>query len=129
MSASEVMLACRDLTVTYAAAGALPLRSRRHHVQALRGVDIDIYARETLALVGESGCGKSTLARTLVRSIRPSSGNLLFKGADITALSGRALRALRRHLQIIFQDPFGSLNPRLSVGAAIAEPLIVHGLA
>jgi oligopeptide transport system ATP-binding protein len=129
MSAPEVMLACRQLTVTYEPTGAMPLRSRRNSVQALRGVDLDIYAGETLALVGESGSGKSTLARTLVRSIRPSSGNLVFRGSDITALSGRALRALRRHLQIIFQDPFGSLNPRLSVGAAIAEPLIVHGLA
>jgi oligopeptide/dipeptide ABC transporter ATP-binding protein len=129
MSAPKVMLACRQLTVTYAPTGAMPLRSRRNTVQALRGIDLDIYAGETLALVGESGSGKSTLARTLVRSIRPSSGNLVFKGSDITALSGRALRALRRHLQIIFQDPFGSLNPRLSVGAAVAEPLIVHGLA
>jgi oligopeptide transport system ATP-binding protein len=129
MSTPEVMLACRQLTVTYEPTGAMRLRSRRNAVQALRGVDLDIYAGETLALVGESGSGKSTLARTLVRSIRPSSGNLVFRGSDITALSGRALRALRRHLQIIFQDPFGSLNPRLSVGAAIAEPLIVHGLA
>ena len=129
MSTSEVMLACRQLTVTYEPKGALPLRSRHHAVQALRGVDLDIYAGETLALVGESGSGKSTLARTLVRSMRPTSGNLIFRGADITALSGRALRALRRHLQIIFQDPFGSLNPRLSVGAAVAEPLIVHDLA
>ena len=129
MSTPEVMLACRQLTVTYEATGATRLFSERNAVQALRGVDLDIYAGETFALVGESGSGKSTLARTLVRSIRPSSGNLVFRGSDITALSGRALRALRRHLQIIFQDPFGALNPRLSVGAAIAEPLIVHGLA
>jgi oligopeptide/dipeptide ABC transporter ATP-binding protein len=129
MSAPEVILACRKLNVTYEPTGVLPLRNRHPAVQALRSVDLDIYSGETLALVGESGSGKSTLARALVRSIQPSSGNLVFRGSDITALSGRALRALRRHLQIIFQDPFGSLNPRLSVGAAVAEPLIVHGLA
>ena len=129
MSADSVLLASRGLVVTYEPTGALPLRSRRRAVQALRGVDLDIYSRETLAIVGESGSGKSTLARALVRTLRPSSGNVFFKGADITESSGRALRALRRHLQIIFQDSFGSLNPRLSIGAAIGEPLIVHGLA
>jgi oligopeptide transport system ATP-binding protein len=128
MNAPNVILATRQLTVTYEHRGGLHLRSRGHTVQALRGVDLDIFLGETLALVGESGSGKSTLARALVRSIRPSSGRLLFKGSDITASSGRTLRAQRRHLQIIFQDPFGSLNPRLSVGRSIAEPLIVHGL-
>jgi peptide/nickel transport system ATP-binding protein len=128
MSAPHVILAARQLTVTYEHRRLLRLRSHYHAVQALRGVDLDIYRGETLALVGESGSGKSTLARALVRSIRPSSGRLLFKGSDITASSGRTLRTQRRHLQIIFQDPFGSLNPRLSVGSSIAEPLIVHGL-
>jgi oligopeptide/dipeptide ABC transporter ATP-binding protein len=95
----------------------------------LRGVDLDVHVGETLAVVGESGSGKSTLARALVRSIRPSGGSLFYKGTDIASSSGRALRALHRHLHIIFQDPTGSLNPRLSVGAAIAEPLVVHNLA
>lgn len=129
ISTRDVILASRQLTVTYASARAFSLSTRRPAVQALRGVDLDIYAGETLALVGESGSGKSTLARALVRCIRVSSGSLVFKGSDITASSGRALSGLRRHLQIIFQDPFGSLNPRLSVGSAIAEPLVVHGLA
>ena len=115
-----MILAARQLVVTY---------KRGHPVQALRGVDLDVRTNETLALVGESGSGKSTLARALVRILQPSSGQLLYKGSDITTASGRPLRALRRHLQIIFQDPFGSLNPRLSVGASIAEPLIVHNLA
>ncbi len=115
-----MILAARQLVVTY---------KRGHAVQALRGVDLDVQTNETLALVGESGSGKSTLARALVRILQPSSGQLLYKGSDITTASGRPLRALRRHLQIIFQDPFGSLNPRLSVGASIAEPLIVHNLA
>jgi peptide/nickel transport system ATP-binding protein len=117
-AAPVVMLAARELTVTYG----------RTRVRALRGVDLDVYAGETLALVGESGSGKSTLARALVRCLQPDSGSLTYKGTDITAASGPALRRLRRELQIIFQDPFGSLNPRLTVGAAIAEPLVVHKL-
>jgi oligopeptide/dipeptide ABC transporter ATP-binding protein len=129
MSAPSVILASRQLTVTYGSARPFSLPSRRNVVQALRGIDLDIYAGETLALVGESGSGKSTLARALVRCIRATSGSVAFKGSDITTASGRPLRALRRHLQMIFQDPFGSLNPRLSVGSAIGEPLVVHGLA
>ena len=121
MTAPNVILSARQLTVTFG--------SRRNTVQALRGVDLDLHAGETLAVVGESGSGKSTLARTLIRCIPASSGSVTFKGSDITTSSGRALRSLRRRLQIIFQDPFGSLNPRLSVGTAIAEPLVVHGLA
>ncbi len=117
MTASNVILSARQLTVTFGA------------VQALRGVDLDLHTGETLALVGESGSGKSTLARTLIRCISASSGSVLYKDSDITTSSGRALRALRRRLQIIFQDPSGSLNPRLTIGTAIAEPLVVHGLA
>ncbi|HEY0339745.1 MAG TPA: dipeptide/oligopeptide/nickel ABC transporter ATP-binding protein, partial [Steroidobacteraceae bacterium] len=129
MTAPTVILAARQLTVTYGGGLSSFLRSRRDTVQALRSVDLDIYAGETLALVGESGSGKSTLARALVRCIPASSGSVVFKGSDITTSSGRPLRALRRHLQMIFQDPFGSLNPRLSIGAAVGEPLVVHGLA
>jgi oligopeptide/dipeptide ABC transporter ATP-binding protein len=129
MTAPDVLLAARQLTVTYKPTGLSLLRRAANPVKALRGVDLDIRVNETLALVGESGSGKSTLARAVVRAIRPSAGHIQFKGADIAAASGRPLRALRRHLQIIFQDPFGSLNPRLSVGSAIAEPLIVQGLA
>ena len=112
--------------MSYARKGVLPLQSRRRPVMALDGVDLDIRKGETLALVGESGSGKSTLARVLVRTIEPNAGTVMFRGADISALEGGALRAVRRHLQIIFQDPFSSLNPRRSIGAAIAEPLIVH---
>jgi oligopeptide/dipeptide ABC transporter ATP-binding protein len=129
MTSPNVILASRQLTVTYGTARSSFLRSKPNIVQALRGVDLDIYAGETLALVGESGSGKSTLARALVRCIRATSGSVAFKGSDITTSSGRPLRTLRRHLQMIFQDPFGSLNPRLSIGSAVGEPLIVHGLA
>jgi oligopeptide/dipeptide ABC transporter ATP-binding protein len=129
MSSPTALLAARGITVTYHRRRLLPLRERERPVQALRSVDLDILAGETLALVGESGSGKSTLARVLVRTISPSSGTVAFRGSDITSLGGSPLRTLRRHFQMVFQDPFSSLNPRLSVGSAIAEPLIVHGLA
>jgi oligopeptide/dipeptide ABC transporter ATP-binding protein len=126
---TTALLAARGITVTYHRRRLLPLRERERPVQALRSVDLDILAGETLALVGESGSGKSTLARVLVRTITPSSGTVAFRGSDITSIGGSPLRTLRRHFQMVFQDPFSSLNPRLSIGSAIAEPLIVHGLA
>jgi peptide/nickel transport system ATP-binding protein len=125
----EILLSARGITVSYTRAGLLPWGSRRRAVQALGGIDLDIRKGETLALVGESGSGKSTLARVLVRTIEPTCGRVMFRGTDISALEGRALRGVRRHLQIVFQDPFSSLNPRRTIGAAIAEPLIVHELA
>ena len=129
MSTTDALLSAREITVTYHRRSVLPLRERERPVQALRSVDLDIHPGETLALVGESGSGKSTLARVLVRTITPTSGTVAFRGSDITGIGGRPLRRLRRHFQMVFQDPFSSLNPRLSVGSAIAEPLIVHGLA
>ncbi len=97
-------------------------------VRAVDGVDLAIAAGATLGLVGESGCGKSTLARLLLRLIEPDAGSIRMNGADFMALSGRALRHARRDAGIIFQDPFGSLNPRMSVGRLLAEPLRVHGI-
>jgi oligopeptide transport system ATP-binding protein len=97
-------------------------------VQAVDGVDIAVAAGETLAIVGESGCGKSTLGRLLLRLIEPDAGAIHFDGQDFRALDDTQLRAARRHAQLIFQDPFASLNPRLTVAQAIGEPLRLHGL-
>ena len=123
------LVSARGITVTYQRRSLRWVGPKRQPLQALRGVDLDIMNGEVLALVGESGSGKSTLARVLVRAIAASAGTVAFQGTDITRLDGEELRDIRRHFQVVFQDPFGSLNPRLSIGAAIAEPLIVHKIA
>ncbi|WP_308170048.1 ABC transporter ATP-binding protein [Acrocarpospora catenulata] len=97
-------------------------------VQAVSGVGFTVPRARTLGLVGESGCGKSTLARCLVRLMTPAHGRVLVNGADIATARGRELRELRRQIQLVFQDPYASLNPRLSVRSALTEPLAIHGL-
>ena len=127
MSGTE-LLSVRDLRKHFAIKGGILSRTV-DKVHAVDGVSFDIGAGETLGLVGESGCGKSTTGRCILRLIEPSSGEVWFKGADVRQMNGTALRSLRRDMQIIFQDPYASLNPRLTVGAIIGEALIIHDLA
>ncbi len=115
------LLELRNLSKTYPGAGGST-------VQAVADVSLTIAPGEVLGVVGESGCGKSTLGRTLLRLTEPSGGQILFDGQDITGLRGAGLKAVRRNLQVIFQDPFGALNPRHTVGQIVAEPLLVQGI-
>ena len=98
------------------------------HVKAVDDVSFEVYPGETLGLVGESGCGKTTLGRSILRLVEPSEGKIIFEGKDVISLSGNDLREYRKHAQIVFQDPYSSLNPKMRIGDAIAEPMLVHGL-
>lgn len=126
-AAQEPLLKVEDLSVWFPIKKSFwgkPLQFTR----AVDEVSFDVYKGETLGLVGESGCGKTTLGRTLLRLIEPTSGKIFYNGEELTARSGKSLQSMRRDIQIIFQDPYSSLNPRLTIGSAIAEPMRVHGI-
>jgi peptide/nickel transport system ATP-binding protein/oligopeptide transport system ATP-binding protein len=128
MTEPRALLEVKDLIKHYPVRSGL-LRRRVGTVHAVDGVSFSVDVGETLGLVGESGCGKSTVARSVLRLVEPSSGAIRIDGQDITRLSKAEMRPVRRSMQIVFQDPFASLNPRMTAGDIVGEPLSVHGLA
>ena len=118
--ATDTLVSVRDLVKHF------PVEGSDDVVRAVDGVTFQIFGGETLGLVGESGCGKSTVGRCLLRLIEPTSGHVNFQGRDILALGKKDLRQIRREMQIIFQDPYASLNPRMKIGDIVAEPLVIH---
>ena len=126
-SPNEILLDVQQLTVQFPTKTNL-LGKVTSTYTAVDHVNFQLYKGETLGLVGESGCGKTTLGRTLLRLIQPTSGKIIYNGTDITALSKQQLKDLRKNVQLVFQDPYSSLNPRLTIGAAIAEPMDVAGI-
>ena len=128
MTDTPPLLEVTDLVKHYPVRSGI-LRRRAGTVHAVDGVSFSLGAGETLGLVGESGCGKSTVARSVLRLVEPTGGSIRLNGRDITHLGKTELRTHRRSMQIVFQDPFASLNPRMTAGDIVGEPLSVHGLA
>jgi ABC-type oligopeptide transport system ATPase subunit len=124
----EALVEVRDLVMHFPLTRGVIFRKQIGAVKAVDGVSFDVMRGETLGLVGESGCGKSTTARLLVRLLEPTSGSIRFEGKELTDIARGELKALRRDVQMIFQDPYSSLNPRKTVGSIIAEPYSIHGL-
>jgi oligopeptide transport system ATP-binding protein len=125
----QPLISIRDLKVHFPVTARGFFRRSRQIVHAVDGVNLDIHSGETLGLVGESGCGKTTLGRAILRLTEPTAGEILFRDQNLAELSDRELRAHRRHLQIVFQDPYASLNPRMTVGQIIGEPIDTFGIA
>ncbi len=129
MSDPQVLLQVEHLVKYFPITRGIIFQRQIGANHAVDDVSFDIYKGETLGLVGESGCGKSTTGRTILQLYRPTSGHVYFEGVDLVSLKGIELRKVRRQIQMIFQDPYASLNPRMSVGETIGEPLVIHQLA
>lgn len=128
LDTNDVILSVRGLKKHFPINSGFLIQRQVGAVRAVDGISFDIYRGETLGLVGESGCGKSTAGRTILQLYKPTEGNVIFEGEDLSALNALSMRQMRRQMQIIFQDPFASLNPRMTVGNIISEPLAIHGL-
>ncbi len=125
---AEPLMQVRDLVKHFPITRGIVLRREVGAVRAVRGVSFDVLRGETLGIVGESGSGKTTTARLMIRLLQATSGEVRFEGQDITRLRGAQLKAVRRRMQMVFQDPYSSLNPRRTIGSIIGEPLAIHGL-
>ena len=125
---TEPVLSVRDLVKHFPITSRGVIRRKIGDIHAVCGVSFDLYPRETLGLVGESGCGKSTTGRTVLQLQPATSGSVVFQGQELTDKSSKQMRSVRRDLQIVFQDPYASLNPRMTVNDIVAEPLRIHGL-
>ena len=125
---SEPIIEVRNLSVHFPAPGAGLFKKENKIVRAVHNVNLQLQPGKTLALVGESGCGKTTLVRALSLLIPPTTGDVIFEGNNITKYRSQQLRPLRRRIQMVFQDPYSSLNPRMPVGSLVEEPLVIHGI-
>ena len=126
---SEALLNVRNLVKNFEMRANSGIRKTKRIVQAVSDVSFDVKVGQTLGLVGESGSGKTTVGRSVLQLIQPTSGEVIFEGQDLTMMSFEQLREVRRQMQIVFQDPFASLDPKMTVGSSIAEPLVVQGVA
>ena len=124
----DILLEVRDLKMYFPVSSGLVFQRTVAYIKAVDGLSFNVKRGETLGLVGESGCGKTTTGRCILQLYKPTGGQVLFEGQDLTTLSTRQMREKRREMQVIFQDPYSSLNPRMTAGNIIGEPLIVHGL-
>jgi len=128
MTQNGALVQVRDLKMWFPITQGIVVQRRVGNIKAVDGISFDIVKGETLGLVGESGCGKSTTGRAMLQLYRPTAGKVNFSGQELTTLKGESLRRMRRRMQMIFQDPYASLNPRMTVGDIIGEPLLVHNI-
>ena len=126
---NNVLLDVHDLKMYFPVTSGIIFQRKMADVKAVDGVSFFIREGETLGLVGESGCGKTTVGRCVLMLYQPTAGEILFEGHHLTKMRGRDIRRMRRRMQVIFQDPYASLNPRMTVGSIIGEPIVIHNLA